>query len=83
MNVSNGASKTSGTAAATVPNVVGEDEATARSDLEAAGFSVDSVDSPTSDAGQDGLVVDQDPSGGTRAAGSSHVTIYVGRYSGG
>src|SRR5439155_13024067 len=37
VNVSNGASKASGSAAATVPDVVGEDEATATSDLEEAG----------------------------------------------
>ena len=74
-----GSSSSGGT---TVPDVVGEDQATATSDLEAAGFTVTAVDSQTSDPGQDGLVVDQDPSGGSTASGSD-VTIYVGRYSGG
>ena len=77
INISSGSKQVS------VPDVVGEDEATATADLEAAGFTVNSVDSPTSDPGKDGVVVDQNPNGGTKASDSSTVTIYVGRYSGG
>jgi beta-lactam-binding protein with PASTA domain len=65
-----------------VPDVTGEDEATARSDLEAAGFQVSVVDEPTTDQNEDGIVVDEDPAAGTRIPAGSLVTIYVGRFSG-
>jgi beta-lactam-binding protein with PASTA domain len=65
-----------------VPDVTGEDEATARSDLEAAGFQVSVVDEPTTDENEDGIVVDEDPAAGTRVPAGSLVTIYVGRFSG-
>lgn len=65
-----------------VPDVVGEDESTARSDLAGAGFTVRSVDTPTTDSSQDGVVVDESPSGGTSARRGSTVTISIGRYSG-
>jgi len=63
-----------------VPDVTGEDEATATSDLQAAGFRVSVVDQPTSDQNQDGVVLDEDPAAGTRAPAGSLVTIYVGRF---
>jgi eukaryotic-like serine/threonine-protein kinase len=63
-----------------VPDVIGEDEATARADLEAAGFRVSVVDQPTSDENEDGIVVDEDPAAGTRVPAGSLVTIYVGRF---
>ena len=78
-----GSGPSGSSASAVVPDVVGEDESTATADLEAAGFTVTSVDSQTNDPGQDGLVIDQDPNGGASASDSSDVTIYVGRYSGG
>ena len=65
-----------------VPDVTGEDEATARSDLEAAGFRVSVVDEPTTDENEDGIVVDEDPVAGTKVPAGSLVTIYVGRFSG-
>jgi len=65
-----------------VPDVTGEDEATATSDLQAAGFRVSVVDQPTSDQNQDGVVLDEDPAAGTRAPAGSVVTIYVGRFAG-
>ena len=65
-----------------VPDVTGEDEATARSDLEAAGFQVSVVDEPTTDQNEDGIVVDEDPAAGTQVPAGSLVTIYVGRFSG-
>jgi beta-lactam-binding protein with PASTA domain len=65
-----------------VPDVTGEDEATARSDLEAAGFRVSVVDQPTIDENEDGIVVDEDPTAGTSVPAGSLVTIYVGRFSG-
>lgn len=65
-----------------VPDVTGEDEATARSDLEAAGFQVSVVDEPTTDQNEDGIVIDEDPVAGTRVPAGSLVTIYVGSFSG-
>jgi eukaryotic-like serine/threonine-protein kinase len=66
---------------ATVPGVIGESEASATSDIQAAGFSVSSVDQPTNDPSMDGVVVDQSPPGGSDVDPGSSVTIYVGRYS--
>jgi serine/threonine-protein kinase len=79
MNVSTGANPQPAKA---VPDVTGEDEATARSDLEAAGFRVSVVDQPTSDQNEDGIVLDEDPVAGTRVPAGSLVTIYVGRFTG-
>jgi beta-lactam-binding protein with PASTA domain/predicted Ser/Thr protein kinase len=63
-----------------VPNVEGEDEQTARSQLESSGFKVHVVFEDTTDAGLDGFVTSQDPAGGTQAKPKSVVTITVGRY---
>ena len=71
-----------GAAAASVPDVTGEDEATATQDLEAAGFDVRAVDQETTDESEDGLVVGQDPSPGREAPAGSRATIYVGRFAG-
>ena len=79
INVSTGANPKPAKA---VPDVTGEDEATARADLQAAGFRVSVVDQPTSDENEDGIVVDEDPAPGTRVPAGSLVTIYVGRFSG-
>ena len=65
-----------------VPKVIGQDEISATADLQAAGFSVSTVDQQTADPNEDGIVVDQSPSGGSRADQNSTVTIYVARYSG-
>jgi beta-lactam-binding protein with PASTA domain len=64
-----------------VPNVVGQDEASARQTLRAAGFVVDGVDQPTSNQSQDGLVVREEPRGGTKAPSGSDITVYIARYS--
>jgi serine/threonine-protein kinase len=69
-------------AATSMPDVTGEDEASATEDLEAAGFDVQAVDQETTDESEDGLVVGQDPSAGRQAAPGSQVTIYVGRFGG-
>ncbi len=66
-----------------VPDVTGEDEATATTDLEDAGFTVDPVDQDTADPSEDGVVLDQDPAAGSRAPAASAVSIFVGRYNGG
>ena len=63
----------------TVPDVVGETEAAADSILRAAGFTVRVVDKAIPNPANNGLVVEQDPRGGTRVQGTTEVTIYVGR----
>jgi serine/threonine-protein kinase len=65
-----------------VPDVVGEDQSTATSDLEAAGFTVDTVQTSTTDPSEDGIVLDQSPTGGSKTSGST-VTVDVGSYSNG
>ena len=67
--------------ARTVPDVIGEDEATATEDLRRAGFTVEVVDQPTDDPNEEGVVLDEDPAPGTRAPAGSQVTIFVGRAS--
>lgn len=69
--------------AVSVPNVVGESEASASSQLAAAGFTVRSVARSTSDPADDGKVVGEQPHGGSRASRGSTVTVYVARSSGG
>jgi beta-lactam-binding protein with PASTA domain len=66
----------------TVPDVVGQDVASAVAELEAAAFKVQVIDEPTSDQSQDGLVVDEQPAASTQAPAGSEITIYVGRFSG-
>ena len=65
-----------------VPDVLGQDEATATSTLQSAGFEVVVIDQPTADQTEDGIVLDEQPAGGARAPRGSVVTIYVGRFSG-
>jgi beta-lactam-binding protein with PASTA domain len=59
-----------------VPDVTGEDEATARSDLEDAGFRVVVVHR-TRGPGESGSVVEQLPSAGTTLSSDDIVAIYV------
>jgi eukaryotic-like serine/threonine-protein kinase len=70
---------TTGPARSTVPNTVGQEEATAASTLEGAGFRVRVLERTVPDAADDGLVIRQAPSGGTSAARGTTVTITVGR----
>jgi beta-lactam-binding protein with PASTA domain len=63
----------------TIPDVGGYDEATATQTLEQSGFTVDVQDQDTTDPNQDGIVLSQDPPGGTKAKPGSTVTITVGR----
>jgi beta-lactam-binding protein with PASTA domain/predicted Ser/Thr protein kinase len=64
----------------TVPDVTSQDEAGATETLEQSGFTVDLVDQDTFDPNQDGIVLSQDPPGGTKAKPGSTVTIVVGRF---
>jgi beta-lactam-binding protein with PASTA domain len=66
----------------TVPDVVGEDEATATQRLEQAGFTVTVETVETTDPAEDGIVLEQRPSAGESLAGGGRVTIIVGALSG-
>jgi serine/threonine-protein kinase len=68
--------------AATVPNVVGQDQATAANNLRAAGFRVVVLNRPTKDEGKDGLVIDEQPRPGSSIPAGSQVTLFIGRFSG-
>lgn len=79
LNVSTGPNPQTSTP---VPDVLGQDESTATTTLQNAGFQVEVIDQPTADQTQDGIVLDEQPGGGTRAPRGSVITIYVGRFSG-
>jgi beta-lactam-binding protein with PASTA domain len=68
---------------ATVPDVTNQDEATAATQLESAGFAAAPVDQATTDPSEDGVVLGQDPAAGTQAPTGSAVTLYIGRFAGG
>jgi eukaryotic-like serine/threonine-protein kinase len=64
---------------ATIPDVTSQDEASAQQTLEQSGFTVDVQEQDTTDPSQDGIVLEQDPVGGTKAKPGTTVTITVGR----
>lgn len=66
-----------------VPNVVGQDQATAANNLESAGFKVVVLGRPVTNQSKNGLVVDEQPRAGSGIPAGSQVTIFVGRFSGG
>jgi serine/threonine-protein kinase len=70
------------TATTPVPDVTNQDEPTARALLEGSGFKVKETKEIVNDPGEDGIVVDQSPTGGTNAPSGSTVMIVVGRYPG-
>jgi beta-lactam-binding protein with PASTA domain/predicted Ser/Thr protein kinase len=63
----------------TVPDVTGQDEESATTTLEDQGFKVKVTEQDTTDPTQDGIVLDQNPSGGVKAEPGSQVRITVGR----
>jgi beta-lactam-binding protein with PASTA domain/predicted Ser/Thr protein kinase len=63
----------------TIPDVESLDEASATETLEQSGFTVDVQEQDTTDPFQDGVVLTQDPPGGTRAKPGTTVQIVVGR----
>jgi serine/threonine-protein kinase len=67
---------------AAVPNVVGQDQATAAQTLRDAGFKVAVLNRPTADQSTDGLVVEQQPRATSNIPAGSQVTIFIGRFSG-
>jgi serine/threonine-protein kinase len=62
-----------------VPDLLGQDPATAKTKLESAGFTVQTLPQGVTDPSQIGKIVDEQPAGGRRAPVGSTVTIYVGR----
>jgi beta-lactam-binding protein with PASTA domain len=69
--------------AVAVPSVGGEDAAQAQSDLEAAGFTVVSVQWPVSDGSLDGTVVAETPAGDRMVPRGAAIVLYVGNAAGG
>jgi eukaryotic-like serine/threonine-protein kinase len=63
----------------TVPDVTSQDEGSARSTLESAGFQVRVQHQDVPDPGLDGIVLSQAPTGGTKAKQGSTVVITVGQ----
>ena len=64
----------------TVPDVTNQDQDSATSTLEGAGFKVTVNRQDVNDPGLDGIVLSQDPTGGTKADQGSTVTITVGHF---
>ena len=62
-----------------VPDVTSQDQASAQSQLRASGFRVQIVTKPTMNPDEDGIVLSQDPAGGTQAPRGTTVTIAVGK----
>ena len=64
----------------TVPDVVGEDQSAAATQLSGAGFTVIINEQEVSDPRQDGVVLDQTPGGGSQVKKGSRVTLTVGTF---
>jgi len=62
-----------------VPDVTTYAVADAKATLQGAGFKVRTVSEDTNDPSLDGIVISQDPVGGTQAQPNSFVTLFVGR----
>jgi beta-lactam-binding protein with PASTA domain len=63
-----------------VPDVTSLDRDTALQTLRDEGFTANATQEDTSDPSLDGVVLSQDPGGGTQAEPGTTVTIVVGRY---
>ena len=72
----------SGPSQVTVPNVVGETQNQAQSDLTNAGFQVSVVQVNVNKVDKNGIVQQQNPQGGQSANQGSTVTIFVGQFQG-
>jgi serine/threonine-protein kinase len=71
----------SGAAQVTVPDETGRKQADAVADLEGRGFRVVVTEQSVSDSSQDGRVIDQTPSGGTKVDPGSTINLTVGKKS--
>jgi serine/threonine-protein kinase len=69
-----------GPSTSAVPDVTTQDVAIAQTTLEQAGFRTRVVLEDTADITQDGIVLSQDPIGGTQAEPNAIVTLFVGRF---
>ena len=69
-----------GPATSQVPDVTSQTEADARAQLQQSGFEVQVVEEIVDDESLDGLVLSQDPEGGTEAEQGTTVVIVVGRF---
>ena len=65
-----------------VPDVTTQDVTIAQTTLEAAGFRTRVVLEDTDDPNFDGIVLSQDPVGGTQREPNSLITLFVGRFTG-
>ncbi len=63
-----------------VPDVSSQSQSDATAQLRASGFRVQIVSQTTSDPNEDGIVLSQDPGGGTQAPPGTTVTIAVGKF---
>ena len=66
-----------------VPDVTTQDVTIAQTTLEAAGFRTRVVLEDTDDPNFDGIVISQDPVGGSQAKPNSLITLFVGRFTAG
>jgi eukaryotic-like serine/threonine-protein kinase len=64
----------------TVPDVTSQDEASARAQITGAGFRVRVEDQETTDESLDGIVISQDPPGGSELEPNTIITLFVGRF---
>jgi len=71
-----------GPVTSSIPDVTNQDVTIAQATLEAAGFRTRVVLENTDEPGFDGIVLSQDPIGGTQAKAGSIVTLFVGRFTG-
>ena len=69
-----------GPSTSAVPDVTTQDVAIAQTTLEASGFRTRVSLEDTDDPSFDGIVISQDPVGGTQAKPNTLVTLFVGRY---
>ncbi len=69
-----------GPSTAAVPDVTSQDVAIAQTTLEAAGFRTRVVLEDTDDPSFDGIVISQDPVGGSQAKPNALVNLFVGRF---
>jgi beta-lactam-binding protein with PASTA domain len=67
-------------ASASIPDVVGQDQAAAATTVREAGFRIVILFRPTKDQSQDGVVVEQQPAAGTSIPRNSRVALFVGSF---
>ena len=69
-----------GPSTSTVPDVTSQDEASARAQVTGAGFRVQVQDQETTDESLDGIVISQEPPGGSELEPNTIITLFVGRF---